>query len=364
MFRCFVQNQLKAINLARKTRNNQSRVRISIHNFADTFADSIFAVWVCPRRIDVGAFVHQKINTFFLRNFSQARHIKLHINRVVFETPVAHMNDISVWRSNNHRHTTWNRVKNMNKFERHMFRNSNFFVLERIDNLIVWRNFNNCFFHLALNHSNREICRVNWNIIAKFWQKLSHRTDVVEVGVRKSHRLNFMHIILQVSDVGRHKIHTRIIFVREYRAHIDHENFIFIFNGEHVFTDSEFTQTTKRNNLHAVSCWSKLFENCRRELFAIKTVEKRFVDRNINDVLTGTKIDVVTNHSLSSNNRTAASCCWQIDFFRICFLRILSFSFALKFGSFCGFLRFLGFFLLAICNVFFAIFRQILRFFL
>ena len=155
------------------------------------------------------------MNTFFLRNLSKTWKIELSINWIIFETPVTHMYNVSIWCTNNHRYTSRNRVKNMHKFKRHVLRNPNLFVLKRINNLIIWRNFNNSLFHLTLNHTNRKISCINWDIISKFWQKLTNCTDMIKVSVRKRNSLNFMHIILQIRDIRSHKVHTRIIFIRK-----------------------------------------------------------------------------------------------------------------------------------------------------
>ena len=130
-----------------------------------------------------------------MRNFSKPWEIELSINRIVFETPVTHMNNIPIWRTNNHCYTTRNRVQNMHKFKCYIFRNSNLLMLKWVNDLIIWRNFNNRLFHLAFNHSNCEISCINWNIITEFRQKLANRTDVIKVSVCKCNSLNFMHII-------------------------------------------------------------------------------------------------------------------------------------------------------------------------
>ena len=152
-------------------------------------------MWVRSWCINIGTFIHQQINTFGLRNFSKPREIELSINWIVFETPVTHMNNVPIWCTNNHRYTSWNRVQNMHKFKCHIFRNSNLLMLEWINNLIIWRNFNNRLFHLAFNHSNREIGCINWNIISKFRQKLANSANMIKVSMCKCNSLNFMHII-------------------------------------------------------------------------------------------------------------------------------------------------------------------------
>ena len=150
-----------------------------IHHLAKIFAHVIFRMWMPPRRINVGRFVHHHVNTFFRYNLINPLIIRLHTHRMLLMPPVTRHINKTVWRPNHNRSISRNRMQGMNKLHRKMLRHLNIFVLKRVYYLIIHFRHVFEFRHLLLNHTNRKIGRVNRREVRKFRQQMPTRTNMV-----------------------------------------------------------------------------------------------------------------------------------------------------------------------------------------
>ena len=78
--------------------------------------------------------------------------------------------------------------------------------------------------------------------------KVTERTDMVQVSVRKHVSLNLMLVFLKVRNIRSDVVNARVIAPREQETHVDNDNFIVVLNGIHIFADTHFAYAANRDD--------------------------------------------------------------------------------------------------------------------
>ena len=170
-------------------------------------------------------------------------------------------------------------------------------------------------------------------------------TDVVKVCVRKEDRLHLIHIIFEIFNIWNHVVDARVIFTGKKYTHIDNDNFTFILDGGHVFTNTKFTNTTDWNNANSLVVRTGRLELCVGDLGTVITIEAGFINWNTDDVLGSLSVYVLGKHALVMNHVATPRRDGKID------LTLVGFSAFSIFDSLWSF-GFWGFFILGLIGSF------------
>ena len=170
-------------------------------------------------------------------------------------------------------------------------------------------------------------------------------TDVVKVGMGKEDRLYLIHIVFEIFYIWNHVVDTRVIFTGEKYTHVDNDDFTFVLDGGHVFTNTKFTNTTDWNNANSFVIRTGRFELRVSNLGAVIAIETRFINWNTDDVLSGLSVYVLGKHTLVMNHVAAPRRDREIN------LALVGFSAFGIFGNLWGF-GFWSFFILGLIGSF------------
>ena len=170
-------------------------------------------------------------------------------------------------------------------------------------------------------------------------------TDVVKVGMGKEDRLHLIHIIFEIFNIWNHVVDARVIFTGEKNTHVDNDNFTFVLDGGHVFTNTKFTNTTDWNNTNGFMIRTSRFELRVSNLGTVITIETGFINWDTDDVLSGLSIYVLGKHALVMNHVATSSRDREIN------LAFFGFSAFCIFGNLWSF-SFWGFFILGLIGSF------------
>ena len=170
-------------------------------------------------------------------------------------------------------------------------------------------------------------------------------TDVVKVSVRKEDRFYLIHIIFEIFNIWNHVVNARVIFTGKKYAHVDNDNFTFVFDGGHVFTNTKFTNTTDWNNTNGFVVGTSRFELRVSNLSTVIAIETGFINWDTDDVLSGLSVYILGKHALVMDHVATSSRDRKID------LTLFGFSAFGIFDSLWSF-GFWGFFILGLIGSF------------
>ena len=88
------------------------------------------------------------------------------------------------------------------------------------------------FFHNRASQGRR----INW-WIAEFSQKIGNSAYVVHVSMGKDYRADIFSLGFKIGNVGDDPINARSIFFGKLYAHVDNDDFVFVFKEGHVASD-------------------------------------------------------------------------------------------------------------------------------
>ena len=151
---------------------------------------------------------------------------------------------------------------------------------------------------MFFNHAEGEFGGINRNIRTEFWQKVTAGADVVEVSVGEKDGFHVFLVFFEIFDVGNHIVHARVIVAREEGAHVDDDDFVFVFDQGHVFTDAGFADAAHRDDADGIFGGFRAFQVGALDLVATVAVVAGFVGGNTYDVLGSLLVDILRQHSL------------------------------------------------------------------
>ena len=217
-------------------------------------------------------------------------------------TPVAGEVDETVRRADDDSDVAGDGVKRVDKFNRKVFGDLDFFVFERVDGDVVQIRFVRKLGHLAFNHADGEVGAVNRRSGIEFWQEVAASADVVEVSVSEANCLDVVFVVFEIFDVRDEIVDARVVAVSKEDAHVDDEHFVLIFDDGHVFADAGFAETANRDDADGFRIGTGLLNHRIGDLFAVVAVVAGFVDGDADDVLSRLSVDVLRKHTLMMNH--------------------------------------------------------------
>ena len=90
-------------------------------------------------------------------------------------------------------------------------------------------------FEFAFNQTTNKVCCIYWAI--DFLHKVRQGTDMVLVTMRDNNCFYAVLILDDIAHIRNNNIYAKHIFARERKTRIKNDNFIFILEDGHIFTD-------------------------------------------------------------------------------------------------------------------------------
>ena len=90
-------------------------------------------------------------------------------------------------------------------------------------------------FEFAFNQTTNKVCCIYW--ATDFLHKVRQGTDMVLVTMRDNDCFYAILILDDIAHVRNNDIYAKHIFARERKARIKNDDFIFILEDGHIFTD-------------------------------------------------------------------------------------------------------------------------------